>query len=60
MAMENSNYGIITNLSRQFNVSRPFIYDAIDSLKAVFRHPSKVLYTFLGYSTFAGAFSKRL
>jgi hypothetical protein len=36
MAMENSNYGIITNLSRQFNVSRPFVYDAIDSLKAVF------------------------
>ena len=36
MAMENSNYGIITNLARQFNVSRPFIYDAIDSLKAVF------------------------
>jgi len=35
MAMENSNYGIITNLSRQFNVSRPFVYDAIDSLKAV-------------------------
>jgi len=27
MAMENSNYGIITNFSRQFNVSRPFIYD---------------------------------
>jgi hypothetical protein len=36
MAMENSNHGIITNLSRQFNVSRPFVYDAIASLKGVF------------------------
>ena len=36
MAMQNSNHGIITNLARQFNVSRPFVYDAIDSLTAVF------------------------
>ncbi len=36
MAMQNSNYGVITNLSRQFNVSRPFVYDAIASLEVVF------------------------
>lgn len=36
LAMQNSQYGLITNLSRQFNVSRTFVYDAISSLKAVF------------------------
>ena len=35
LAKQNSQYGIITNLSRQFNVSRPFIYDAISSLEEV-------------------------
>jgi len=34
-AKQNSQYGIITNLSRQFNVSRPFVYDAISSLEEV-------------------------
>ena len=31
LAKNNSQYGIITNLSRQFNVSRSFVYDAISS-----------------------------
>jgi len=35
LAKQNSQYGIITNLSRQFNVSRPFVYDAISSLEEV-------------------------
>ncbi|WP_218576835.1 hypothetical protein, partial [Desulfobacter latus] len=32
LAMQNSQYGLITNLSRQFNVSRTFIYDAINGI----------------------------
>ncbi|MEA1971746.1 MAG: hypothetical protein U9N34_00375 [Candidatus Cloacimonadota bacterium] len=36
LAQQNLQYGVITNLSRQFNVSRSFIYDAISSLEAVF------------------------
>jgi hypothetical protein len=36
LAQQNSQRGVITNLSRKFNVSRPFVYDAISSLDAVF------------------------
>jgi len=35
LAKQNSQYGIITNLSRQFNISRSFVYDAISSLEEV-------------------------
>jgi hypothetical protein len=35
LAKQNSQRGVITNLSRQFSVSRPFVYDAISSLEAV-------------------------
>lgn len=35
LAQQNSQRGVITNLSRKFNVSRPFVYDAISGLEAV-------------------------
>lgn len=34
MAQQNSKWGEITSLSKEFNVSRPFIYDALSSLDA--------------------------
>lgn len=47
LAKTNSRYGIITNLARQFDVSRTFVYDAISSLEEVlaiiFNKPSSAI-----------------
>ena len=47
LAKQSSQRGGITNISRQFNISRPFVYEAISSLEAVLpiifsKIPSKI------------------
>ena len=62
LAMQNSQYGLITNLSRQFNVSRTFVspHSLILNLKKLILHEGlaifKTHYTFVENSTVASFF----